>query len=190
MARRTIHQLTELTEVEGNDELAVYDTSTSSTKKSKVFQIAIPVGVILPYGGATAPDGWLLCNGEEKDISAYQNLYDVIGNSFGTASLNTKFVLPDMRESVPKGAGETGKTVGNHVKTGGLAIGEFIDDRVQGHSHLSLSGSPSGSGVFVAQGVTTGTTSALAGGGVATSSMRQGLTTEVKAVGVNYIIKY
>jgi microcystin-dependent protein len=59
-----------------------------------------PAGVLLPYGGINAPDGWLLCDGAEVPISAYAELFESIGYSFG--DINTlqglgTFKLPDMR---------------------------------------------------------------------------------------------
>ena len=90
-----------------------------------------PIGTISPFGGSVVPSGYLLCNGAEVLKTTYAELYAVIGDAFGTASANTKFMLPDLRESVPKGAGLTGHTVGAHLDADGLAIGEFLDDRVQ-----------------------------------------------------------
>ena len=147
-----------------------------------------PVGVIQSFGGSAIPTGWLLCDGAEKNKADYPELYAVIGDAFGTASVNTKFVLPDLREATTKGAGETGKTVGAHVKSGGLAVGEFLDDRVQEHTHrrnanwgnFTTSNFPAGAdGQTGAEAITFGEV----------YDARKGATTEVKSVGVNYIIK-
>jgi|GEM_PF-1260271 len=40
----------------------------------------MPVGAILPYGGRTKPDGWLLCEGIEIKREVYPDLYDVLKN--------------------------------------------------------------------------------------------------------------
>ena len=145
-----------------------------------------PIGTILPYGGATAPAGFLLCDGAEKNKADYPELYAVIGDAFGTASVNTKFVLPDLREATTKGAGLTGKS-NNHYDSDGVALGEFIDDRLQEHRHQTvLSNAQSGSGQQLADQGSGQSTYAT---GNVYSSARKGDTTEVKAVGVNYIIK-
>lgn len=85
-----------------------------------------PVGTIQAYGGAVdsshqAPVGWLLCNGAELLKADYAELYAVIGDAFGTASANTKFVLPDLRGEFLRGSGTNshtdqgnGGTVGQH----------------------------------------------------------------------------
>ena len=80
-----------------------------------------PIGTILPFGGTDIPAGFLLCNGAEVLKTDYAELYAVIGDAFGTASVNTKFVLPDLREATTKGAGLTGKSVVSHVSTNALA---------------------------------------------------------------------
>ena len=145
-----------------------------------------PVGVIQSFGGSAIPTGWLLCDGAEVLKTDYAELYAVIGDAFGTASVNTKFVLPDLREATTKGAGLTGKSVVSHVSTNGLALGEFIEDRLQEHRHKTLlSNAQSGTGQLLAdQGEGQST---YATGNVYIA--RTGATTEVKAVGVNYIIK-
>lgn len=161
------------------------------------FYADSPIGSILPYGGATAPSGWFICDGTAVSRTTYAELFAVIGTSFGAGDGSTTFNLPDMRESVPKGAGLTGKTVGAHLDADGLAVGEFLDDRVQSHYHGDLqatdnnpeytfSNGPAGNAHFVTQGE---------GGSGPWTDMkkikgaRSGDTTEVKSVGVNYIIR-
>ena len=101
-----------------------------------------------------------------------------------------------MRESVPKGAGLTGKTVGAHLDADGLAVGEFLDDRVQTHKHtvkyknytVSYPGTNSGSDYGVqSSNATYSADKELIADSI--SNARAGATTEVKSVGVNYIIK-
>lgn len=157
------------------------------------FYADSPIGSILPYGGATAPSGWFICDGTAVSRTTYAELFAVIGTSFGAGDGSTTFNLPDMRESVPKGAGLTGKTVGNHVKTDGLAVGEFIDDRVQEHKHYRFSADNNGSAYAGTGGTGAWTpTSTVGEYGSETGHIfdaRHGATTEVKSVGVNYIIK-
>lgn len=150
-----------------------------------------PVGTINAYGGTTAPDGWMLCQGQAISRTDYADLFKVIGTNFGSGDGSTTFNLPDMREATFKGAGTTSKTVGTHNT---INVGDFVDDRVQSHTHT-------GTNAFVVfyngeQGnplvPLTGGTGYIktADNMVSTdNSGRKGTTTEVKAVGVNYIIK-
>ena len=87
-----------------------------------------PPGVILPYVGSVAPDGWLLCNGQEVDQNTYKSLYDIFGNDYNTqinpttgtawaAPTAGKFRLPDYRGSFLRGAGSPFQ--GDSVALGG-----------------------------------------------------------------------
>lgn len=79
-----------------------------------------PAGVIVMYGAAAAPTGWLLCDGSWVSQTTYAALYAVIGNTFwgGGAPISGSFQLPDMRQRFPlgKAAAGTGSTLGG---TGG-----------------------------------------------------------------------
>ena len=150
-----------------------------------------PIGAILAFGGTSAPAGWMICNGAAVSRTTYAALFAAIGTAFGAGDGSTTFNIPDLREATTKGAGETGQTVGNHVKTGGLAVGEFLDDRLQGHQHKTYTYATASAGNAYIQGnAGTGTADYTTYGDVNTLYLgRSGVTTEVKAVGVNYIIK-
>lgn len=85
----------------------------------------IPPGTIVMFGGQTAPDGWLLCDGSVKSGAEFPKLRDAIGTTFGGAGNN--FNLPDLRQRFPLGKAQagTGVTLGekdgniNHVHAGG-----------------------------------------------------------------------
>lgn len=138
-----------------------------------------PIGSIIPFGSSTIPSGYLLCNGQAVSRTTYSELFAAIGTAFGTGDGSTTFNVPDMRESVPKGAGLTGKTVGAHLDEDGLAVGEFLDDQIQNIGKMKAQAT---SGYSLQAG-------GVAGYINAKSDLRTGNTTEVKAVGVNYIIK-
>lgn len=154
-----------------------------------------PVGAIFPFGGTDIPISFLLCDGSAVSRTDYEDLFNVIGTAFGTGDGSTTFNLPDLREAVPKGAGLTGKTVGAHLDADGLAVGEFLDDRVQEHQHqLNIVGSTS----HIGQSTVDGSYANYKAGGATIANElrasdipvgRTGATTEVKSVGVNYIIK-
>ena len=38
----------------------------------------LPSGILLPFAGSTAPDGWLLCAGQEVNRETYSNPFAVI----------------------------------------------------------------------------------------------------------------
>lgn len=164
----------------------VYEVVDAEARKN-----VVPKGLIVPFGGTTAPTGWLLCDGSAVSRDTYSELFAVIGTNYGAGDGTTTFNLPDMREATAKGAGTSGKSVGAH---NAISVGSFIDDRVEEHVHQVV-GSNNESVVGAAgQGSLGYTTGGYAytfiGLKSATQSGRKGTTTEVKAVGVNYIIKY
>jgi microcystin-dependent protein len=57
----------------------------------------VPSGTILPFGGATAPAGWLLCDGSAVSRTVYANLYSAIGSVWGSGDGSSTFHLPDLR---------------------------------------------------------------------------------------------
>jgi microcystin-dependent protein len=70
-----------------------------------VFAIAVPTGGIIQFGGLTAPQGWLVCDGSAVSRSSFVELFQAIGTSFGAGDGSTTFNLPDMRNRVPVGVG-------------------------------------------------------------------------------------
>lgn len=85
-------------------------------------------GVIVAYGAASAPSGWLLCDGSAVSQATYAALYAAIGTDFGVDT-GGNFTLPDYRGrfALGKSASGTGSTIG---ETGGA-----LDHTHTGPSH-------------------------------------------------------
>lgn len=134
----------------------------------------MPIGTIVPFGGAGAPTMFLLCDGSEVAKATYPELYEVIGDVFGTASDATLFRLPDLRECVPVGAGKNiTKSITNHDR---YNLGQFKDDELGTHDHPLKT-------VTTATYNTAGVPVGVANNNTPTTA------THGKQVGVNYIIK-
>lgn len=77
-----------------------------------------PAGILSPYAGATAPSGWLLCDGttglDSTVDTSLADLYAVIGTTFGGTGAND-FDLPDMRGNFPLGKDDMGGASRNRV---------------------------------------------------------------------------
>lgn len=69
-----------------------------------LFDAPIPAGSILDYAGATAPGGWLLCDGSSLLRADYPDLFAVIGTTYGAVD-GTHFTLPDCRGRMTVGKG-------------------------------------------------------------------------------------
>lgn len=88
--------------------MPVYEYNASSNKLNLVaggtFYADLPIGSIIPYGGTTAPSGWLLCRGQAVSRIKYVELFKAIGTAFGEGDSSTTFNIPDYRGKVPFGA--------------------------------------------------------------------------------------
>lgn len=58
----------------------------------------LPAGVILPYGGVSAPSGFLICDGSAVSRTTYANLYAVIGTRYGAGNGSTTFNVPKLND--------------------------------------------------------------------------------------------
>ena len=67
----------------------------------------VPTGGMLMWGTASAPTGYLLCNGSAVSRTTYSALFAVIGTAYGAGDGSTTFTLPDFRDRFPVGAGTT-----------------------------------------------------------------------------------
>lgn len=79
-----------------------------------------PVGMIVPFAGSSAPDGWVLCEGQAVSRTAYAALFAVVGTAYGAGDGSTTFNLPDLRRRSPIGPGgawSPGQQVGAETHT-------------------------------------------------------------------------
>ena len=61
------------------------------------------VGAIKPWTKATAPDGYLLCNGGAVSRSTYAELFAVTGTTYGAGDGSTTFNVPQLQGKMPQG---------------------------------------------------------------------------------------
>lgn len=94
-----------------------------------------PVGTVVMYAGATAPAGWLICNGDVIPNSTgtiqgvttdFSALYAVLGSTYGSAGK-----LPNLGGIFPKGAGSS--TISGKTYT--AALGTYAQDSTGPHAH-------------------------------------------------------
>lgn len=110
----------------------IYNTDTSKLQihiGGAWINVGPRTGAIEAFGGTTAPQGTLLCHGQEVSRTTYADLFAVIGTAFGAGDGATTFKLPDLRGRFPLGQANsgTGSVLGS---TGGQ-----IDHRHTGPSH-------------------------------------------------------
>jgi len=61
------------------------------------------VGAIKPWTKATAPDGYVLCNGAAISRTTYADLFGVIGTTYGAGDSSTTFNVPQLQGKLPQG---------------------------------------------------------------------------------------
>ena len=102
---------------------------------------SVPTGTISQYAGDIAPEGWLLCNGQEVLRDTYPALYATISNKYGTPSDGTKFKLPNLAGRVPVGAGTgTGLSARNLASSGGTETHTLSTAEMPSHNHGGVTG--------------------------------------------------
>lgn len=115
-------ELMEANEAALDDRVIIDDTSDAETKAMEIEQLLkliIPTGLITPFGGASAPDGFLLCDGANVSRTTYADLFAVIGTNYGVGDGSSTFGLPNLKGRVPVGL-DTGQTEFNTLgKSGG-----------------------------------------------------------------------
>lgn len=90
------------------------------------------VGTVKAFGGSSAPDGWLFCDGSAISRTTYAALFAVIGTTFGAGDGTTTFNIP---QSCMVGNTINGDVLGNG-KTLGITDGA-INGGLTGYAYGS-----------------------------------------------------
>jgi len=84
----------------------------------------VPSGALMPYAGASAPTGFLLCDGSAVSRSTYATLFAALdnGNIYGAGDGSSTFNLPDLRGRVVAGQDDMGGSSADNLtnQSGGL----------------------------------------------------------------------
>lgn len=107
---------------------------------------ALPPGTMIDYGGATAPAGWLLCNGQAISRTGYPLLYAAIGIIYGPGDGAATFNVPDFRGRAAIGDDLMGTTAAGRISTatvnkttrggvGGVQTITLVDANMPVHAH-------------------------------------------------------
>jgi microcystin-dependent protein len=116
-----------------------------------IGQLLRPVGEVTMFGGASAPAGWLICDGSSKLVADYPDLHAAIGYSHGGAGAS--FNLPNFTDRFPIGTGT--KAIGT---SGGASTKTIAEANLPAHDHgagtlgTPTTASATGSGSRLARG--------------------------------------
>lgn len=81
----------------------------------EAYENPIPTGSVIPFAGIAAPEGFLLCNGQEVSRITYARLFNVIKEKFGAGDGVTTFQVPNLVEKFIEG---TESSVGQTLDAG------------------------------------------------------------------------
>jgi microcystin-dependent protein len=97
-------------------------------------------GIISQFAGATAPPGYLLCDGTAVSRTTYSSLFTTIGIAYGAGNGTTTFNLPNLQNRIPVGKGSDAEfdTLG---ETGGFKDVTLTSAQIPAHSHANTLGS-------------------------------------------------
>jgi microcystin-dependent protein len=79
------------------------------------------------------PNGYLICDGSAVSRTTYDNLFSVVGITFGPGDGSTTFNLPDLRGQFIRGYNDAGGTPGSLDP--GRSFGSSQSDAYEQHSH-------------------------------------------------------
>lgn len=96
-----------------------------------------PAGVITQYGGASAPTGWLLCQGQaiSRSNALYTRLFAAISTTYGAGDGTTTFNIPNLQGRIPVGRDSTQTEFDTLAEVGGSKITALITANLPSHQH-------------------------------------------------------
>ena len=146
----------------------------------------VPPGSLLMFAGASAPDGYLLCDGAAISRTTYNILFAAISTTYGVGNGTTTFNLPDFRGrgalGVGTGAGLTPRTIGD---AGGAETVTLSTDEIPSHSHTHNANGGAGTGADPATGLAYSNAANTASGGLDVTNGELNLYTTPIALSLN-----
>lgn len=114
---------------------------TSGSSIASSSSPIVPAGIISPWGGASAPSGYLLCDGTAVSRTTFSDLFAAIGTTYGVGDGSTTFNTPNAAGRTLVGAGTyTDPVSGSITRTLGTALGAanhvLTSAQMPSHTHV------------------------------------------------------
>jgi microcystin-dependent protein len=104
-----------------NGTIALTDLATA------VANALVPVGTITAYAGATAPTGWLLCDGTSFSSATYPSLYGILNNTATTPDFKGRFLIGDNASLTLLGTGGSTTIATTNLPAHSHAAGTLVN---------------------------------------------------------------
>ena len=112
-----------------DQELELYLSSLGGSGSS-------PSGSLTAFAGATAPTGWLICDGSVVSQATYASLYAVVGSTYNTGGEGAgNFRLPNMNGRVIVGRDASDSDFNVLGETGGAKTHALTTTQMPYHNH-------------------------------------------------------
>lgn len=105
-------------------------TTTLQAATKGYVDAAGPAGLIAPFGGTSAPTGWLACDGSAVSRTTYATLFAAISTTWGSGDGSTTFNVPDLRGAFLRGSGTSSLDPSSP-----RAVGSFQAEAYLSHTH-------------------------------------------------------
>jgi microcystin-dependent protein len=118
---------------------ALNDDPNFSTTVATALAALVPSGTVSQTARATAPTGYLLCDGSAISRTTYSSLFDAIGTAYGTGDGSTTFNIPNLKGRVPVGRDSAQTEFDTLGETGGAKTHTLTTAEMPSHTHTQNS---------------------------------------------------
>jgi microcystin-dependent protein len=98
-----------------------------------------PSGVINVWAGATAPTGWILCQGQAISRTTHASLYSALGGAsspYGQGDGTSTFNVPNLKGRIPVGLDSAQTEFDALGETGGAKTHTLTSAQMPNHTHV------------------------------------------------------
>jgi microcystin-dependent protein len=95
----------------------------------------VPTGSVTAFAGASAPSGYLMCDGSELSRETYSSLFSIIGTTYGTGNGTTTFNVPNLKGRMPVGLDSSQTEFNSLGLIGGAKQHTLTSNEMPSHTH-------------------------------------------------------
>jgi microcystin-dependent protein len=118
---------------------ALNDDPNFSTTVATALAALVPSGTVSQTARATAPTGYLLCDGSAISRTTYSSLFDAIGTAYGVGDNSTTFNIPNLKGRVPVGFDSSQTEFDTLGEAGGAKTHTLTEAQMPSHTHIQNS---------------------------------------------------